>query len=222
MHVTRTITTAPIAMGAVSLLLAGVLLGLFAAGDSVLGWDLSIAHRIQMWEGEVPLNLYRVGDQLGSTLTALICAVVGVVAALAAKRQRIAVFLVFTMLLRLAATQLKPIFESPRPTADHVRLLEHFDGSGYPSGHSTTGAMLAAMVILLALHYVHASGVRWGIVITAMIGMVLVGWSRVWAGAHWPSDVLGGWCFGIGLTLLAWLCADLILRRYTAERTAIR
>jgi hypothetical protein len=43
-------------------------------------------------------------------------------------------FLAVLLGLRLLATQLKPIFASPRPTDDLVPIIGEWHGSGYPSG----------------------------------------------------------------------------------------
>lgn len=204
-------------------LLAGfaIILGFISAGDNVLRWDLSFTLWIQKWHGGLSESLYRIGDVLGTTSIAAVIVVIALIIALVKKQAQIAAFLMMVLVLRLLGIQLKPLFDSPRPTAEHVRLLEPFDGTGYPSGHSMTVAMVAAMLVLIVWRYLRNERLCMAITAVSVLAMVLVGWSRIWSGAHWPSDVLGGWSFGIALVLVAWMVSNAIasipaLRRDTA------
>ena len=201
------------------------ILGFISAGDNVLGWDLSFAVWIQQWQGGLGESLYRVGDVLGTTSVAAAVIVVALVIALLKRHVQISAFLLFVLVLRLLGIWLKPLFNSPRPTADHVRLLETYDGTGYPSGHSMTVAMVATVLVVVAWRYLQNTWLRCAITVAAVLAIILVGWSRIWSGAHWPSDVLGGWSFGIALVLIAWMASEAIaaipvLRRDTAAADA--
>lgn len=207
-------------ISAVALMVFALGLGVITSGPNILDADLSFARWIQKWNSGSAESLYRIGDMLGSTVLAIILVVIGLGFALYQRQKRTAIFLIIVVILRLMATQLKPLFDSPRPTSEHLRLLEHFDGTGYPSGHSTTVAMLATITIVLASWYVRNARTHASIIGIAFVALALVGWSRIWAGAHWPSDVLGGWSVGIALGILAWMLSDLVIRPNRVELPA--
>lgn len=78
-------------------------------------------------------------------------------------------------------------------SADFVQTKEH--GSSYPSAHSSNTMCLAILAMLLwpALK-------KWPLIIP-----LVAGYSRVYLGKHYPTDVLAGWLFGVITALTVWV-----------------
>ena len=86
---------------------------------------------------------------------------------------------------------LKDWFADPRPFELDPAVKRHdtgVEGYGLPSGHSQNAVVLWGTI---------AAGFRkrW-LWIVAILLMVLIGFSRIYLGVHFPTDVLGGWAVG--------------------------
>jgi membrane-associated phospholipid phosphatase len=76
-----------------------------------------------------------------------------------------------------------------------------YQSLSYPSGHATGSATLVTVVLVLAWPLLAPSARRvWLVVGVAVV--VLVGFTRMWLGVHYLSDVVGGWALGLGWALL--------------------
>jgi undecaprenyl-diphosphatase len=106
-------------------------------------------------------------------------------------------------------TILKNIFQRRRPQelARRIKLpLSH----SFPSGHSL---LSAATYPIVAHHLVERHSVATQAVVHSIAGLIIlsVGFSRVYFGVHFPSDVLGGFAAGfgwLGLTSLSHTIVD--------------
>ena len=101
---------------------------------------------------------------------------------------------------------LKSLVERPRPTEDLVSVWRGHEGFSFPSGHAFNIVVVFGLLFYLAPFLLPW---RWAVHlvrISSLSMIALVGTSRVYLGAHWPSDVLGGFLFGaIVLALLIYL-----------------
>ncbi len=100
---------------------------------------------------------------------------------------------------------LKLVISRQRPPADLVHILDPTTGYSYPSGHAVFFTWLGFM---LAFSLAPRVGplVRSVLWIAAGVLILLTCIARVWAGDHWPSDVIGGVLLGIGWSaFVLWL-----------------
>jgi undecaprenyl-diphosphatase len=78
-------------------------------------------------------------------------------------------------------------------------------GNSYPSGHAANSMAVAVALIafsprLYPRAFLAASKARW----LALLLPLSVGWSRIYLGKHYPTDVLGGYGVGVVAGLLIW------------------
>jgi undecaprenyl-diphosphatase len=151
------------------------LLGFFYAGDVPLFAPVAIAI-----------------TQLGGWIALSLVTIVATGILLARSRYRDAgLFLLISLGGRLLVELQKMWSARARPEEDYLVAVHSLS---FPSGHSANSMIVYLLVALLLIPGRFA--------IPAAIGLsILIGLSRLWLAVHWPSDVIGGWAFGIAWTL---------------------
>ncbi|RZJ96467.1 MAG: phosphatase PAP2 family protein, partial [Brevundimonas sp.] len=110
---------------------------------------------------------------------------------------------------------LKVLFERARPPAQY-QLVETLNAS-FPSGHallSTVFYLTLGVMLTNAFPQRRLKAYALGV---AVVIAVVIGLTRVYLGAHWASDVLGGWCVGVAWAMILWLIAH-ALQRFQRRR----
>ncbi len=98
---------------------------------------------------------------------------------------------------------LKTIWDRARPDAEIVRVAVKTAGSSFPSGHAMGGT--AFYGALAALAWIHLERQRARLPLTVFLAGLpfAIDASRIYLGAHWTSDVVGGSAVGLLILVLA-------------------
>ena len=101
----------------------------------------------------------------------------------------------------LIVKAVKATVERARPTADLYGGVESFS---FPSGHMTNSMVIYGALAIFAAHAL--TGVWKRLAVGGLILLIaLIGFSRVYLGAHWPTDVIGAVLLASAMLLLvAW------------------
>lgn len=173
------------------------------AGNPLTTLDMSIAEWFNMQRTPGLVTTMQFVTDLGSTAWVT---VLGTVSALVLCWKRfwyrlLALVLVLPcgMVLNFL---LKTAFHRHRPSFEGSLLF--FSGYSFPSGHAMAATLLYGLLAVFAI--IALETWRWQVaaVLGAIVMILLVGFSRVYLGAHYLSDVLGAAVAG-----LAWLALSL-------------
>lgn len=84
---------------------------------------------------------------------------------------------------------------------------------GFPSGHAMSSMSFVTALVILTW------GTRWywPVLLSGSLFVLAIGWTRLYLGVHFPSDVLAGW-----MVSLAWaIGVSLVIRPYLAKPSLV-
>jgi len=169
-------------------------LGLRAAtGDTISNIDLSVASLMRETRNAPADEIMTVITMMGDTVVMLALALAMLAWLVWHKAYRAAYAAGFAIIAaKLFELALKAGIQRARPTELAYSGMSKFS---FPSGHATMAAVIFGILAVLVSH----SMGRWGRAVVyaiCAVCVVAIGYSRIYLGAHWLSDVLAGLLFG--------------------------
>jgi membrane protein DedA with SNARE-associated domain/membrane-associated phospholipid phosphatase len=202
----------------VGLLVAGGSLWLFGGlvedlitGDPIVRFDRVVDDYLHSHATPHLTTFFLIVTALGSTVAIVPLGVV--VAALLAWRRLWT--LLWTWIAAVAGSAilswlLKGIFQRPRPHFAHPLVVE--TSYSFPSGHAMESFVAYGMVAYFAVLWLRSWEARVAAVCGAALVVVLIGFSRMYLGVHYFSDVVAGYAAG-GVWLSALITGAETIRR---------
>lgn len=194
-------------------------LSLIANSSGLLRADVQMTQRIQRLEaGGGPLvSVARLISDLGSALPLALVSLPAVVWLLRTRHWKAAALLCLAFTLGHPLNYLiKMLINRPRPTAEAVSVFMPGIGSSFPSGHAMTAVMVFGFLAVMAsIHIAHQHARHLWVTIFILMALA-ISFSRVYLGAHFLSDIVGGWTAGLFFVLL-WIEA---YKRFAGDELA--
>lgn len=94
---------------------------------------------------------------------------------------------------------LKNIIQRPRP--EGYRLIEE-TGFSFPSGHSMVNTAFYGLLIYLIIKNVQNKKLKYALSILISILILAIGFSRIYLGVHYTSDVLAGFLISVAYLIV--------------------
>lgn len=187
------------------LLVSFAALSFFIAQHPILAFDIKTSLFIQQyhadWLDKVMLAISFFGELPYSLLSVIIVAAIFYWQ----KYKREGIFISTVLLSGLIILGIKNVINRPRPTAFYVRLVEVNRFQSYPSGHVLSYTLFFGFLIILMNTSKNIPKNTKNIItyLSAFL-IVTIAPSRIYLGAHWFTDTVGG--FLLGLICLFPLC----------------
>ena len=113
-------------------------------------------------------------------------------------------------------TVLKSLFARARPEV--VPHLVEVNSLSFPSGHSMNSAIIYLTLAVMISRSFEEQRTRIFVIAVAALLVLAIGFTRLYLGVHYPSDVLGGWTVGATWALAMGLVATKLQERRKMEQ----
>jgi undecaprenyl-diphosphatase len=164
-------------------------------------WDVPFGAWAVGKNTPVGYRLFRILTELGSYKAVRFGTVVLCIGLLAARDWSRLVMLVGVFGLTMLVNHFLKLVV-PRTRPDFPQNYLYDESFSYPSGHTMLATAFYLMVADLAWVYLTDPVVRWTVLLLVLALIMLIGFSRIYLGVHFLTDVVGGWIAG---SLMFWL-----------------
>jgi undecaprenyl-diphosphatase len=210
----RAETVYVVALGAFSVL------AIFAYLDPYFSWDLRVSTAFN-WSTFSPPGLFpllRFISVFGNSWTPYALTALVAIVFLVFKRRSEAAGLVLSVAgSALINSTLKILISRPRPSRELIPIYRDTVTQSFPSGHVTFYVCFFGFLFFVAYALLRRGTLLRRLALTLTgLPVLLIGSSRVYLGAHWPSDTLGAYLWS-GV----WLAFSLVMYRRWKERRTL-
>jgi undecaprenyl-diphosphatase len=157
------------------------------------GWEAAVVRFIQDLSipGLHELDLFF--TRVGHTPWALPLTGLAIVGLVVLGHARLGLLLAVATGGRIVGGVVKILIDRPRPDGSDVDLAHLFGGPSFPSGHVLGTTLLLGWLAYSAIHVIPNRTARVSFQAACVVAILLMGVSRIELGAHWPTDVMGGY-----------------------------
>lgn len=175
-----------------------VVISFLVRSKAALPFDLKITRSLQLLDSRFYTKASRWLTFMGNSLTVCILALAVAAICLFSEQGRAAFFVLCSLLALPINIVLKNMFDRERPGEHEVRVLPGPRwGFSYPSGHSMGAAAVYGFLAFLIFLLIPNPVYRYPLFFVMALLPFGVGASRIYLGAHWYSDVVGGITGGV-------------------------
>ncbi len=168
---------------------------------AMVKFDESFAHSLYMIRTPFLAQVFYIITNFAAPTTIVILGVVAVLYLYFKKELAYIYALTLTGLGTEASVYvIKILINRPRPLADIAYYIEK--DPSFPSGHSAIAMAFFGFCTYYLLHHIQGQGKKTLTLVLGTLLILLIGFSRLYLGVHFMSDVLGGFLIG-GLWLVA-------------------
>jgi membrane-associated phospholipid phosphatase len=168
-------------------------------GRPYFAWDLAVSRLVQELPHSGTVELMHFISLAGdNTIAASVLVAIAASILLLMKAKREAIALIGTVLLgQVLKIVLKDLIGRPRPTPELVNVLfSAHEICSFPSGHTVFYTGFFGFLFFVAYTQAKPTALRWSLCVLFGGLIVLIGPARIFLGAHWVSDVIGGYLLG--------------------------
>jgi len=196
-------------------------LSFFVMSFSPHSFDLSVSQEIQEDQNLILDILMKAFSWLGTFYVAAIMVFAFALVFFIFKYFKEGFFILSCILSGGVSYVLKMLIDRPRPTVDFVRIVEETHYQSFPSGHVLFYTVFFGSLMIVAV-YSKILKVSLKILIALLcFAMVIIGAiSRIYLGAHWFTDVVGGFIVGV---LFVMITGSIYIRsKNTTKKIAVK
>jgi undecaprenyl-diphosphatase len=183
--------------------------------DSIVLADSWLAHWLAAHRTSVGIGVFNAITFLGNWEVVIVVLVAAVVFLWNRRRRSALAMIVAATGSQIVVSLGKVGFGRPRPPAV-LAVITPLDAS-FPSGHSSISVALYALGFYLLFRSARSPRLKRLWLALAFLFPLLIGFSRLYLGAHYLSDVLGGWGVGLWWSILVVGVPDFRSRPNTAK-----
>ncbi|AJY74691.1 phosphatase PAP2 family protein [Paenibacillus beijingensis] len=204
---------------AVLLTLGFALIAMMVRYEKIAGFDSAIISVITGLRSSALTPVMRFFSAIGggTVSTILSFVMLGILYLIFRQRRELIFFLFVSVGSLLINSLFKNLFQRERPISQFVEE----GGFSFPSGQSMAAMALYGTAAYLLARHAASTKAKIVIIAISLSMVVIIGASRIYLGAHYPSDIMGGYS-----ATAAWLCLSVVLfngttgtkkRRMTAD-----